>query len=141
MTVIKINAITVPEDAGDELARRFAARAGAVDNQEGFEGFELLRPTDDRRQWLVVTRWRDEAAFEAWRTSPAFGHGHGSAAGGDEYENTMDTLDVNGAKVGSFSTAIDCAPYAKYSPDGNPGIFTGNTTGNPRNWCPGAPVH
>ena len=60
MTVIKINAITVPEDAGDELARRFAARAGAVDDQEGFEGFELLRPTDDRRQWLVVTRWRDE---------------------------------------------------------------------------------
>jgi hypothetical protein len=26
-TVIKINAITVPEDAGDELAQRFAARA------------------------------------------------------------------------------------------------------------------
>ena len=50
----------MPEDAGDELARRFAARAGAVDDQQGFEGFELLRPTDDRRQWLVVTRWRDE---------------------------------------------------------------------------------
>ncbi|HEX4175623.1 MAG TPA: antibiotic biosynthesis monooxygenase family protein, partial [Acidimicrobiales bacterium] len=61
-TVIKINAITVPEDSGDELARRFAARAGAVDDQDGFEGFELLRPTDDRRQWLVVTRWRDEAS-------------------------------------------------------------------------------
>ena len=30
MTVIKINAITVPEDSGDELARRFAARAGAA---------------------------------------------------------------------------------------------------------------
>jgi len=26
MTVIKINAITVPADSGDELARRFAAR-------------------------------------------------------------------------------------------------------------------
>ena len=37
MTVIKINAITVPADSGDELARRFAARAGAVDNQDGFE--------------------------------------------------------------------------------------------------------
>jgi heme oxygenase (mycobilin-producing) len=81
MTVVKINAITVPPDGGDELARRFAARAGAVDNQDGFEGFELLRPTDDRTTWLVVTRWRDEAAFEAWRTSPAFGHGHRQAAG------------------------------------------------------------
>jgi heme oxygenase (mycobilin-producing) len=77
MTVVKINALTVPADSGDELARRFAARAGAVDNQAGFEGFELLQPTDGRTTWLVVTRWRDDEAFEAWRTSPAFEHGHG----------------------------------------------------------------
>jgi heme oxygenase (mycobilin-producing) len=84
VTVIKINAITVPADSGDELARRFAARAGAVDDQEGFEGFELLKPTDDRTTWLVVTRWRDEAAFEAWVSSPAFAHGHrGDSASGD----------------------------------------------------------
>src|SRR5689334_14988438 len=87
MTVIKINAITVPEGSGDELARRFAARAGAVDDQDGFEGFELLKPTDDRTTWLVVTRWRDAAAFEAWVASPAFGHGHraesGDAGGAD----------------------------------------------------------
>jgi heme-degrading monooxygenase HmoA len=86
MTVVRINAITVPADSGDELARRFAARAGAVDNQDGFEGFELLKPTDGRTTWLVVTRWRDDAAFQAWMHSPAFGHGHRSAAeraGGD----------------------------------------------------------
>ena len=79
MTCIKINAITVPDDAGDELAKRFAARVGAVDGQEGFEGFELLRPTDGRNQWLVVTRWRDQAAFDAWVQSPAFAHGHAGA--------------------------------------------------------------
>jgi heme oxygenase (mycobilin-producing) len=81
MTVLRINAITVPADSGDELARRFAARAGAVDDQDGFEGFELLKPTDGRTTWLVVTRWRDEASFEAWQNSPAFGRGHRSAAG------------------------------------------------------------
>jgi heme oxygenase (mycobilin-producing) len=80
MTVVKINAITVPADSGDELARRFAARAGAVDSQDGFEGFELLQPTDERTTWLVVTRWRDEESFQAWVRSPAFGHGHRSAA-------------------------------------------------------------
>lgn len=80
MTVVKINAITVPADGGDELARRFAARAGAVDNQDGFEGFELLKPTDERTTWLVVTRWRDQASFDAWLTSPAFGHGHRQGA-------------------------------------------------------------
>ena len=86
MTVIKINAITVPADAGDELAHRFAARAGAVDGADGFEGFELLRPTDERTQWLVLTRWRDEDAFQAWVASPSFTEGHRSAverAGGE----------------------------------------------------------
>ena len=80
MSVVKINAITVPADSGDELARRFAARAGAVDSQDGFEGFELLKPTDERTTWLVVTRWRDEESFQSWLSSPAFGHGHRSAA-------------------------------------------------------------
>jgi heme-degrading monooxygenase HmoA len=79
VSIIKINAITVPESAGDELADRFAARAGAVDNQDGFEGFELLKPTDDRTTWLVVTRWRDEDAFDAWVSSAAFAHGHSGA--------------------------------------------------------------
>jgi len=80
MTIIKINAITVSADSGDELAHRFAARAGAVDGQPGFEGFELLKPTDERNTWLVITRWADEETFEAWVSSPAFGHGHRSAA-------------------------------------------------------------
>jgi len=67
--------------------------------------------------------------------------GHGSSAGGDEYEYTQDTVTVGGTQIGAFSTMIDCAPYASASPDGNPGIFQGNTTpSNPRNWCPGAIV-
>ena len=79
MTVIRINAITVPAGSGDELARRFAARIGAVDHQDGFEGFELLQPTDGRTTWLVMTRWRDEEAFQAWVSSASFSHGHAGA--------------------------------------------------------------
>ena len=51
MSVIKINAITVPKDLGDEVARRFAERIKAVDGRKGFQGFELMRPTDDRETW------------------------------------------------------------------------------------------
>lgn len=79
MTVVRINAITVAPGSGDELAHRFATRAGAVDQADGFLGFELLRPTDDRDTWLVVTRWRDEEAFQGWVSSPAFAHGHAGA--------------------------------------------------------------
>lgn len=72
--------------------------------------------------------------------------GHGSAQGGDEYEYTQDAVSVGsldpdaGTPIGTFSTEIDCSPYASASPDGNPGIFEDNTTFNPRNWCPGALV-
>jgi heme-degrading monooxygenase HmoA len=91
MTVIRINAITARAGSGDELARRFASRAGAVDHAEGFEGFELLRPTDDRDIWLVVTRWRDDESFNAWVSSPGFAHGHrgtsSDTAGGTAEDN------------------------------------------------------
>ena len=42
---------------------------------EGFEAFELLRPTDDRDTFLVYTRWRSEEDFERWVNSQAFGTG------------------------------------------------------------------
>ena len=35
-----------PQNGGKELARRFADRAGAVDNADGFEGFFDLRLRD-----------------------------------------------------------------------------------------------
>jgi heme oxygenase (mycobilin-producing) len=76
MSVVRINAITVPADRADELERRFAARAGQVSSAPGFEAFELLRPTDDRDVFLVYTRWRSQEDFERWAQSPAFQHGH-----------------------------------------------------------------
>jgi heme oxygenase (mycobilin-producing) len=76
MSVVRINAITVPADRVGEFERRFAARAGEVSKAEGFEAFELLRPTDEREVFLVYTRWRSQADFDAWVDSPAFQHGH-----------------------------------------------------------------
>jgi heme-degrading monooxygenase HmoA len=76
MSVVKINAITVPHERFQEFAERFAARAGRVESAPGFEGFELLRPNDDREVCLVVTRWSSEAAFEAWARSSDFAAGH-----------------------------------------------------------------
>jgi heme-degrading monooxygenase HmoA len=105
MTVIKINAITVPVDSGDELAQRFAARAGAVDGQAGFEGFELLKPTDaDRHTWLVVTRWADEESFQTWVSSPAFGHGHSQKSESAKNESTDES--ATPARPGSSQVGL-----------------------------------
>jgi heme oxygenase (mycobilin-producing) len=76
MSIVKINAITVDRDRFDEFAERFASRAGRVSSADGFESFQLLRPTDERDVCLVITQWRSEADFEAWVRSPDFAAGH-----------------------------------------------------------------
>ena len=76
MSVVKINAITVSRERFGEFEERFATRAGKVEGAPGFEGFELLRPNDDRDVCLVVTRWRSEDDFRAWVASSDFAAGH-----------------------------------------------------------------
>lgn len=77
MTFIAINVLTVPAGAGDGLEQRFAGRAGMVEQADGFVSFELLRPTAGTEDYLVVTRWRDEASYQAWLGSREFSAGHG----------------------------------------------------------------
>ncbi|MEJ3750183.1 mycobilin-forming heme oxygenase MhuD [Actinomycetes bacterium KLBMP 9797] len=71
MAVVKINAIEVPDGAGPELERRFAARKHAVEHQPGFLGFELLRPVAGETRYFVYTKWESEEAFQAWANGPA----------------------------------------------------------------------
>ncbi|MEV7964698.1 antibiotic biosynthesis monooxygenase [Sphaerisporangium sp. NPDC088356] len=99
MSVVKINALTVPAEMREALEHRFGNRAGMVESSDGFEWFELLRPVEGTDRYLVYTRWRSEEDFQRWQESQAFqagharaaaeargeaqgeGHGHGQAAG------------------------------------------------------------
>ena len=76
MSIVKINAITVPEGRGAELEERFAGRAHQVEGADGFEGFEFLRPLEGETQYFVYTRWRSEAAFQRWVSGERFRQGH-----------------------------------------------------------------
>ena len=76
MSIMKINAITVPRDRFAEFEHRFATRAGRVSSADGFEGFQLLRPNDERETCLVLTQWRSEDDFRAWMGSSDFAAGH-----------------------------------------------------------------
>ncbi|MEU5907626.1 antibiotic biosynthesis monooxygenase [Micromonospora sp. NPDC047527] len=71
MAVVKINAIDVPPGAGEELEKRFAARAGTVENSPGFLGFELLRPVAGETRYFVYTKWESEEAYQAWAAGPS----------------------------------------------------------------------
>ncbi|MCL4115047.1 UNVERIFIED_CONTAM: hypothetical protein GTU68_008290 [Idotea baltica] len=77
MSVVKINALEIPPQAGDEIVKRFTARMNSLTDVAGFEGFELLRPTGETEsRWFVYTRWADQPSYEAWRD----GDGDGSEA-------------------------------------------------------------
>ena len=59
MSIVVVNAVTVPAERAGEFEERFAKRAGQVSQAPGFEAFELLRPSDGTR-YLVYTRWRGQ---------------------------------------------------------------------------------
>ena len=99
-SVVKINAIQVPPGAGEELERRFAQRAGAVEGSPGFLGFQLLRPVAGEDRYFVVTHWADEESFAAWRD------GSGRVAHAGE----RSTPGSSGADLLEFEVILDVAP-------------------------------
>lgn len=80
MSIVVINALSVPGDAGPELEKRFAARKHSVDSSPGFEGFKLLRPVNGGDKYFVYTQWATREDFENWREQRADA-AHSGAAG------------------------------------------------------------
>ena len=79
MSIVVINAVTVPEEGRADFEERFASRAGTVSGSPGFEAFELLKPVGDNR-YLVYTRWASEDDFKAWMRSAQFSDAHAQHA-------------------------------------------------------------
>ena len=100
MPVVKINAISVPPQAGAELERRFGERAGNMSGTPGFLGFQLLRPTAGEERYFVVTQWADEESFVAWRDGDA------RAAHAGQHGKPVAT----GAELMEFEVALDVKP-------------------------------
>ena len=105
MSVVKINAINVPAEAGPELERRFAARAGTVDTAAGFLGFQLLRPVAGEDRYFVVTHWADDASYEAWRDGDSRA-AHAGAAHAGAHGKPVAT----GANLLEFEVVLDVKP-------------------------------
>src|SRR5690554_1745867 len=76
MSIVKINAISVPEGAGEELERRFSANSSKMADVPGFIGFQLLRPTAGESRYFVFTEWENEEAYQGWRGGRAFKASH-----------------------------------------------------------------
>ncbi|MFI9828158.1 antibiotic biosynthesis monooxygenase family protein [Streptomyces sp. NPDC051913] len=110
MSIVKINALTVPAEQREVLEKRFAARAGSVEGSDGFEWFELLRPVEGTDTYLVYTRWRSEEDFEKWRAGMAQAAHGGSGEAGERPKPA-----ASGATLWSFEVVQQAAPKATES--------------------------
>ena len=105
MSVVKINAISVPPQAREELERRFSARAHTVDGSPGFLGFQLLRPVRGEDRYFVVTHWADEESFVAWRDGDARAAHAGDGPTGEARRPVS-----SGADLLEFEVVLDVEP-------------------------------
>ncbi|TVP63909.1 MAG: antibiotic biosynthesis monooxygenase [Nitriliruptor sp.] len=116
MTVVKINVLEVPAGRGAALEERFAARKGDVDTVDGFESFELLRPTDGGGHYLVVTRWSNDAAFDAWMSSESFQQSHGGGHDNSVNDPTSGHPGAESAPLAGESDPTEGHPGAASAP-------------------------
>ncbi|MDH6122731.1 antibiotic biosynthesis monooxygenase [Kitasatospora sp. GAS204B] len=105
MSVVKINVLNVPAEQRETLEKRFASRAHAVENSDGFEWFELLRPVEGTDTYLVYTRWRDEESFQAWLEGPMKAAHRGGGKGGEQPKPA-----ASGSTLWSFEVVQQAAP-------------------------------
>ncbi|MFF2536155.1 antibiotic biosynthesis monooxygenase family protein [Streptomyces cyaneofuscatus] len=110
MSVVKINVLTVPQEQRETLEKRFASRAHAVESSDGFEWFELLRPVEGTDDYLVYTRWRDEASFQAWMEGPMKAAHQGGGGGGGAEGGERPKPAASGSTVWSFEVVQQTGP-------------------------------
>lgn len=74
------NSLPVKDGAADRIVERFTEGRGYVHEAPGFVSMEVLK-SDGGDEVLVITRWEDRAAFDAWVNSEDFSRVHGRGGG------------------------------------------------------------
>ena len=73
---VAVNYISCKPEYADRFEQLFQSRARAIDTLPGFIDMQVLKPTEENGEYLVVSRWEGKEQFEAWVGSPEFLEGH-----------------------------------------------------------------
>lgn len=74
---VSVSRLHVAPERSDELVEAFQRRARLVDSHAGFVDLQVWRSDRDPAEVLMVSRWRDRAAFTAYMRSPDHRSSHG----------------------------------------------------------------
>ena len=87
MAVLSYFPISLPPEARAGFEKSWMTRVGAVDTFPGFISTELVA-TEERDQYVVLSRFKDKESFLAWISSENFTRGHrGESMEKYSYEN------------------------------------------------------
>jgi len=66
---VSMSRLRIPVERADALVRAFRARVGLVDGADGFVDLQVWQSDRDAGELIMVSRWRDRAAFTAYMRS------------------------------------------------------------------------
>lgn len=66
---VSVSRLRVRPERATDLITAFQGRAHLVDTFDGFEGLEVWQASRDPSEVLMVSHWRDRAAFSAYMKS------------------------------------------------------------------------
>jgi heme oxygenase (mycobilin-producing) len=73
---VAINYISCLDSYKERFEHLFSTRAKAIDLMPGFIDMMVLKPSDAKEEYLIVSHWEKEQDFKDWTGSPAFIDGH-----------------------------------------------------------------
>jgi heme-degrading monooxygenase HmoA len=68
---ISMSRLRVPAERAESLVQAFRGRVGLVDDADGFVDLQVWQSDRDGGELVMVSRWRDRAAFTAYMRSDA----------------------------------------------------------------------
>ncbi len=80
------NRVLVANGWEEIFEERFRQRAGQINQQPGFIDMQILRPEAQDTPYIVMTRWQDKGAFEAWVSSDDFRLAHSNPMPGEAFK-------------------------------------------------------
>ena len=69
--------LRIPAERADALVQAFRARVRLVDHADGFVDLQVWQSDRDPSELIMVSRWRDRAAFTAYMRSEDHKISHG----------------------------------------------------------------
>jgi heme oxygenase (mycobilin-producing) len=73
---VSLSRLRVPEPDAPQLVEAFRSRVHLVDDADGFVDLQVWQSDHEAGEMLMVSRWRDRAAFTAYMKSEAHATSH-----------------------------------------------------------------